>query len=174
LVASADSHTLLPIASAGIGKLATGAAVSYRELTTLLTTTMTTVGLTETATNTTREFVLCLLTPSACSYGSEGWEFESLRAHSTQRRFPSLRRPRYSFSDDSSHRWSPSLWRVQQRIHARDGTVSISATTLSAVVADIAESCAQQGITALIIINAHGGMTGCILSASGPDAKRTQ
>jgi hypothetical protein len=34
------------------------------------------------------------------------------------------------------------------------GTVSISATTLSAV---IAESCAQQGITALIIINAHGG-----------------
>jgi creatinine amidohydrolase len=37
------------------------------------------------------------------------------------------------------------------------GTISISATTLSAVVADIAESCAQQGITALIIINAHGG-----------------
>ena len=36
-------------------------------------------------------------------------------------------------------------------------TVSISATTLSAVIADIAESCAQQGITALIIINAHGG-----------------
>ena len=37
------------------------------------------------------------------------------------------------------------------------GTVSISATTLSAVIADIAESCTQQGITALIIINAHGG-----------------
>ena len=37
------------------------------------------------------------------------------------------------------------------------GTVSISATTLSAVIADIAESCIQQGITALIIINAHGG-----------------
>jgi creatinine amidohydrolase len=37
------------------------------------------------------------------------------------------------------------------------GTISISATTLSAVIADIAESLAQQGITALIIINAHGG-----------------
>ncbi len=37
------------------------------------------------------------------------------------------------------------------------GTVSISATTLSAVIADIAESLAQQGITALIIVNAHGG-----------------
>jgi creatinine amidohydrolase len=37
------------------------------------------------------------------------------------------------------------------------GTVSISATTLSAVVAYIAESCAHQGITALIIVNAHGG-----------------
>lgn len=37
------------------------------------------------------------------------------------------------------------------------GTVSITATTLSAIVADITESCAQQGITALIIINAHGG-----------------
>jgi creatinine amidohydrolase len=37
------------------------------------------------------------------------------------------------------------------------GTVSISATTLSAVIADIAESLAHQGITALIVINAHGG-----------------
>ena len=34
------------------------------------------------------------------------------------------------------------------------GTVSITATTLSAV---IAEPCAHQGITALIIVNAHGG-----------------
>jgi creatinine amidohydrolase len=37
------------------------------------------------------------------------------------------------------------------------GTVSISATTLSAVIADIAESLAHQGITTLIVINAHGG-----------------
>jgi creatinine amidohydrolase len=37
------------------------------------------------------------------------------------------------------------------------GTVSISATTLCAVIADIAESLAHQGITVLIIINAHGG-----------------
>jgi creatinine amidohydrolase len=37
------------------------------------------------------------------------------------------------------------------------GTVSITATTLSAIVADITESCAHQGITSLIIVNAHGG-----------------
>jgi creatinine amidohydrolase len=37
------------------------------------------------------------------------------------------------------------------------GTVSISATTLSAVIADIAKSLAHQGITTLIVINAHGG-----------------
>jgi creatinine amidohydrolase len=37
------------------------------------------------------------------------------------------------------------------------GTVSITATTLSAVIADITESSAQQGINALIIVNAHGG-----------------
>jgi creatinine amidohydrolase len=49
------------------------------------------------------------------------------------------------------------------------GTVSISATTLSAVVTDIAESCTQQGITALIIINAHGGnavLTNAVQQAS--------
>jgi creatinine amidohydrolase len=37
------------------------------------------------------------------------------------------------------------------------GTVSISATTPSAVVVDIAESLVQQGINGLIIVNAHGG-----------------
>jgi len=37
------------------------------------------------------------------------------------------------------------------------GTISISATTLSAIIADITESCAHQGITAVIIVNAHGG-----------------
>jgi creatinine amidohydrolase len=37
------------------------------------------------------------------------------------------------------------------------GTVSISAATLSAVIADIIESLAQQGINELIIVNAHGG-----------------
>jgi hypothetical protein len=56
------------------------AAVSYRELTTILTTTMTTVGLPDTSAYTTREFVSRLVAPSACAYGSEGWGFESLRA----------------------------------------------------------------------------------------------
>ena len=37
------------------------------------------------------------------------------------------------------------------------GTISISAATLAAVVDDIAESCAQQGISGLVIVNAHGG-----------------
>lgn len=39
------------------------------------------------------------------------------------------------------------------------GTLSISATTLSAIVADIIESLAHQGINGLIIVNAHGGNT---------------
>lgn len=37
------------------------------------------------------------------------------------------------------------------------GTVSISAPTLAAVIADIANSLAQQNFTALIVINGHGG-----------------
>ena len=47
------------------------AAVSPRELTTVLTTTMTTVGLPDTSTYTTIEPVSCLVAPSACAYGSE-------------------------------------------------------------------------------------------------------
>jgi hypothetical protein len=41
------------------------------ELTTVLTTTMTTVGLPDTSTYTTRELVSCLVTPPARAYGSE-------------------------------------------------------------------------------------------------------
>lgn len=37
------------------------------------------------------------------------------------------------------------------------GTVSVSATTLSAIIADITESLAQQGVTGLVVVNAHGG-----------------
>ena len=48
------------------------------------------------------------------------------------------------------------------------GTGSITATTLSAVIADIAESCTQQGITALIIVNAHGG--NAVLTNVGQEA----
>jgi hypothetical protein len=41
------------------------------ELTTVLTTTMTTVGLPDTSTYTTLELVSCLVAPSACAYGPE-------------------------------------------------------------------------------------------------------
>jgi len=41
---------------------------------------MTTVGLPDNFTYTTTELVSCLVEPSACAYGSEGWGFESLRA----------------------------------------------------------------------------------------------
>jgi creatinine amidohydrolase len=37
------------------------------------------------------------------------------------------------------------------------GTVSVSATTLWAIFADITESLAHQGVTGLIVVNAHGG-----------------
>jgi creatinine amidohydrolase len=40
---------------------------------------------------------------------------------------------------------------------ARPGTVSISATTLAAVIADIHESLRRGGIDRLILVNAHGG-----------------
>jgi hypothetical protein len=62
------------------GRISRSAAVPHHELTTVLTTTMTTVGLPDTSTYTTIELVSCLVTPPARAYGSEGWEFESLRA----------------------------------------------------------------------------------------------
>ena len=40
---------------------------------------------------------------------------------------------------------------------AFDGTVSISSTTLAAVIADVAASLARQGIQRLVLVNAHGG-----------------
>jgi len=41
---------------------------------------MTTTDHPDTHTYTTIELVSWLVAPSACAYGSEGWEFESLRA----------------------------------------------------------------------------------------------
>ena len=70
-----------PIVSAGSPCMRKpGAAVSRRELTTVLTTTMTTVGLPDTVTYTTIELVSCLVAPSACLRIRRLW-FESLRAH---------------------------------------------------------------------------------------------
>src|SRR5271167_192734 len=77
-------------------------------LTTVLTTTMTTVRLPDTSTYTTSELVLCLVAPSACAYGSEGWGFESLRARPAQRPFPSLRKCLCVHIDDSFDDLTPS------------------------------------------------------------------
>jgi hypothetical protein len=59
---------------------AVGVPLFHAELTTVLTTTMTTVGLPDASTYTTIELASCLITPPARAYGSEGWGFESLRA----------------------------------------------------------------------------------------------
>lgn len=51
------------------------------------------------------------------------------------------------------------------------GTVSISATTLAAIVADIIESLAQQNTAGLIIVNGHGGnavLTNVVQQANQP------
>jgi Creatinine amidohydrolase len=37
------------------------------------------------------------------------------------------------------------------------GTLSITATTLAAIITDIADSLTEQGVAGLIIVNAHGG-----------------
>jgi hypothetical protein len=62
---------------------------------------MTTVGLPDASTYTAKELVSCLVTPSACAYGSEGWGFESLRAHAAQRPFPSVWEAARLLIDDS-------------------------------------------------------------------------
>jgi hypothetical protein len=72
-----------------------------RELTTVLTSTMTTVRLLDTSTYTARELASCLFTGSARAYRSEGWGFESLRARPAQRCFLSSWRRRHWFFDDS-------------------------------------------------------------------------
>lgn len=63
-------------ATVGTSESAGSAAVSHRELTTVLTTTMTTVGLSD-ATYMTRELVSCLGMSSACDYRSEDYSFEA-------------------------------------------------------------------------------------------------
>jgi hypothetical protein len=72
------------------------------ELTTVLTTTMTTVGLPDTLNDATVELVSCLVTPSARAYGSEGWGFESLRARPAQGRFACPSQSATLMVDDTS------------------------------------------------------------------------
>lgn len=53
------------------------------------------------------------------------------------------------------------------------GTISISATTLSYVIEDIAESAATQGAHGLLVVNAHGGnavLTNVVQQANHPNA----
>jgi creatinine amidohydrolase len=57
---------------------------------------------------------------------------------------------------------------------AYPGTLSISPTTLAALVSDIANSLVQQGATALIIVNAHGGnavLTNVVQQANQRDGR---
>lgn len=54
---------------------------------------------------------------------------------------------------------------------AYHGTISISATTLAAIVADIIESLAQQNIAGLLVVNGHGGnavLTNVVQQANHP------
>ncbi len=52
-------------------------------------------------------------------------------------------------------RWTPSSCSHEHAHFA--GTVSITATTLAAIVTDIARSLDHQGIQRLLIVNGHGG-----------------
>ena len=54
-------------------------------------------------------------------------------------------------------RLPPITFSCSHEHSAYPGTLSISATTLAAVVADIAHCLVQQAVTGLIIVNAHGG-----------------
>jgi creatinine amidohydrolase len=54
-------------------------------------------------------------------------------------------------------RLPPITFSCSHEHSAYPGTLSISATTLAAVVGDIADGLVQQGVTGLIIVNAHGG-----------------
>jgi hypothetical protein len=92
---SCDQPYLAERDAEGGGRILVGsgsAAVSHRELTTVLTTTKTTVRLPDARASTTMELISCLVVPSACTCGSEGWGFESLRARTAQRPFPSYRK----------------------------------------------------------------------------------
>jgi creatinine amidohydrolase len=54
-------------------------------------------------------------------------------------------------------RLPPITFSCSHEHSAYPGTLSISATTLAAVVGEIAAGLVQQGVTGLIIVNAHGG-----------------
>jgi DNA invertase Pin-like site-specific DNA recombinase len=114
---------------------------------------MTTVAPPDTSAYTTGELASCLVTPTARVYGSEGWEFESLRAHSQKRvRFAGvlaslaeleleLGRERRSASRDAPRAREQSIGRpkaldqskvaLAQRMYASDESASTIAATLS-------------------------------------------
>jgi hypothetical protein len=99
----------------GGGRILVGsgsAAVSHRELTTALTTTMTTVGLPDTFTYTTTELVSCLVEPSACAYGSEGSR-KSVVVYSTP-----MTRNRPELPGSGRSRWTTNHLVTQQKIRS--------------------------------------------------------
>src|ERR1700758_1997087 len=57
-------------------------------------------------------------------------------------------------------RLPPITFSCSHEHSAYPGTLSMSATTLAAVVADIVHSLVQQGATGVIIVNAHGRHAG--------------
>ena len=79
-------------------------------------------------------------------------------AHAIARHHPVFELPAITYGCSHEHAAFP-------------GNLSISATTLSAVVVDITESLAQQGINGLIIVNAHGG--NAVLTNVAQQANRT-
>lgn len=54
------------------------------------------------------------------------------------------------------------------------GTVSVSATTLAAVVRDVAESLARSGVGTLVLVNGHGGnyVLANVVQEAGPAGRR--
>src|ERR1700736_2184535 len=91
---------------------ADGAALSHREPTTVLTTTMTTAGLPDTFTSPTRELVSSLVVPSACAYGSEGSR-KSVVVYSTP-----MTRNRPELPGSGRSRWTTNHLVTQQKIRS--------------------------------------------------------
>ncbi|MGO9153358.1 creatininase family protein [Mycobacterium sp.] len=57
----------------------------------------------------------------------------------------------------STFQLPPITFSCSHEHSAYPGTLSISPTTLAALVSDVADSLVQQGATGLVIVNAHGG-----------------
>jgi hypothetical protein len=100
------------------GQISRSAAVSHHALTTVLTTTMTTVGLPDTSTYTTIKLASCLVTPPAHAYGSEGSSSASMRCNPLTMRLAGVDCP-WSVDNSNSRRTVPPCFqrRISEVIH---------------------------------------------------------